>query len=85
LISARSDERYDRVVDPFLLSPWHIAFLAVVVLLLFGPKRLPEMGRSLGKGLREFKQAITGEDEAPGLPTTSRQTAPRKQQRDTID
>jgi sec-independent protein translocase protein TatA len=45
--------------------------LALVVLLVFGPKRLPEMGRSLGKGMREFKSAITGKDEedaAPELP-----------------
>ncbi len=43
-----------------ILSPWHIAIFAVVVLLVFGPKRLPEMGRSLGKGMREFKDSITG-------------------------
>ncbi len=33
--------------------------LAVVLLVFFGPKRLPEMGRSLGKGMREFKDSIT--------------------------
>jgi sec-independent protein translocase protein TatA len=37
--------------------------LLIVVLLVFGPKRLPEMGRSLGKGMREFKDSITGNDE----------------------
>jgi sec-independent protein translocase protein TatA len=37
--------------------------LLLVVLLVFGPKRLPEMGRSLGKGMREFKSAITGKDD----------------------
>ena len=37
--------------------------LLVVVLLVFGPKRLPEMGRSLGRGMREFKDSITGKDE----------------------
>jgi sec-independent protein translocase protein TatA len=36
--------------------------LLLVVLLVFGPKRLPEMGRSLGKGMREFKDSITGKD-----------------------
>jgi sec-independent protein translocase protein TatA len=35
--------------------------LGLVVLLLFGPKRLPEMGRSFGKGLREFKDSVSGE------------------------
>jgi sec-independent protein translocase protein TatA len=43
-------------------NPIHIAFLLVLVLLLFGAKRLPEMGRSLGSGMRGFKEAITGED-----------------------
>lgn len=37
--------------------------LGLVVLLLFGPKRLPEMGRSLGHGLREFKDSVTGSDD----------------------
>jgi len=38
-----------------------LLLLGLVVLLIFGPKRLPEMGRSLGKGMREFKDSITGE------------------------
>ena len=37
--------------------------LLLVLLLIFGPKRLPEMGRSLGKGMREFKDSITGKDD----------------------
>jgi sec-independent protein translocase protein TatA len=43
-------------------NPIHIAFLLVLVLLVFGAKRLPEMGRSLGSGMRGFKEAITGEE-----------------------
>jgi sec-independent protein translocase protein TatA len=43
-------------------NPIHIAFLLIVVLLVFGAKRLPEMGHSLGTGLRGFRQAIGGED-----------------------
>jgi sec-independent protein translocase protein TatA len=42
-------------------NPLHIAFLVVILLLLFGARRLPEIGRSLGTGMREFKQAVTGE------------------------
>ena len=42
-------------------NPLHIAILLLVVLLLFGAKRLPEMGRSLGTGLRNFKESVTGE------------------------
>ena len=40
-----------------------ILLLGLVVLLVFGPKRLPEMGRSLGRGLREFKSSVTSDDE----------------------
>ena len=40
-----------------------LLILLLVVLLVFGPKKLPEMGRSLGKGMREFKDSITGKDE----------------------
>ena len=42
-------------------NPLHIAFLLVILLLLFGAKRLPEMGQSLGAGLRGFKESISGE------------------------
>jgi sec-independent protein translocase protein TatA len=42
-------------------NPLHIAFLVVILLLVFGAKRLPEIGRSLGSGMREFKTSVTGE------------------------
>ena len=45
-------------------NPLHIAFLLAILLLVFGAKRLPEMGRSLGSGMRGFKQAISGEAES---------------------
>ena len=43
-----------------LENPSHIAILVVVLLLVFGAKRLPEIGRSLGSGMREFKDSISG-------------------------
>jgi sec-independent protein translocase protein TatA len=46
-------------------NPLHIAFLVVILLLVFGARRLPEIGRSLGSGMREFKDSITGEAKAP--------------------
>ncbi len=46
-------------------NPIHLAFLLVILLLVFGAKRLPEMGRSLGHGLRGFKESINGES-SPG-------------------
>ena len=48
---------------PGPLSVWEILIILVVLLLLFGAKRLPEMGRSLGRGMREFKDAVTGKDD----------------------
>jgi sec-independent protein translocase protein TatA len=50
---------------PGWIGPWEIAILLVIVLLVFGPKRLPEMGKSLGKGMREFKNSVTGKDDDP--------------------
>jgi sec-independent protein translocase protein TatA len=44
-----------------LENPLHIAILLIVVLLVFGAKRLPEMGKSLGEGLRGFKDSMSGE------------------------
>src|SRR6266705_1998581 len=46
-------------------NPIHIAFLLFVVLLVFGAKRLPEIGRSLGAGMRGFKDTLTGESVQP--------------------
>ncbi|MEC0228954.1 Sec-independent protein translocase subunit TatA/TatB [Paenibacillus alba] len=42
------------------LSPWHIILIAIVALLLFGPNKLPELGRGFGKMFREFKDATSG-------------------------
>jgi sec-independent protein translocase protein TatA len=48
-------------------NPLHIAMLLVVVLLVFGAKRLPEMGKSLGEGLRGFKDSMSGDSASPTL------------------
>jgi sec-independent protein translocase protein TatA len=56
---------------PGPLSWWELAILLLLLLLFFGPKRLPEMGRSLGKGIREFKESVTGtgkDDDEPDEP-----------------
>jgi sec-independent protein translocase protein TatA len=44
-----------------ILQPTHLLFILVVALLVLGPKRLPEVGRTLGSGLRDFRQALSGE------------------------
>jgi sec-independent protein translocase protein TatA len=63
---------------PFGISVWEILILLLIVLLVFGPKRLPEMGRSLGRGMREFKDSITGrDDERPAeLPSAQEEQEP---------
>jgi sec-independent protein translocase protein TatA len=48
-------------------NPIHIAFLLILLLLVFGAKRLPEMGKSLGTGMRGFKEALSGEVEHASL------------------
>jgi sec-independent protein translocase protein TatA len=58
------------------LSWPEILIILVVLLLLFGAKRLPEMGRSLGKGMREFKDAVTGNEEQPKPPEQLNATTP---------
>jgi sec-independent protein translocase protein TatA len=49
-------------------NPIHIAFLLVLLLLVFGAKRLPEMGRSLGGGLRGFRDALSGDVRSAAVP-----------------
>jgi sec-independent protein translocase protein TatA len=44
-----------------LLQPTHLLLVLLVALLLFGPRRLPELGRSIGRGLREFKEAVSSD------------------------
>ena len=50
------------------IGPLELAIVLVIALVIFGPKRLPDLGRSLGSGMREFKDSITGKDdeETPG-------------------
>ena len=51
-------------------NPIHLAFLLVILLMVFGAKRLPEMGKSLGAGLRGFKESVTGNETPAELPVT---------------
>lgn len=66
-----------------LENPIHIAILLVLLLLVFGAKRLPELGRSLGGGLRGFKESISGEApagqiEAPANAAVEAHPAPHR-------
>ncbi len=44
------------------IGPLELAIVAIIALIIFGPKRLPELGKSLGDGLREFKSSVSGEN-----------------------
>jgi sec-independent protein translocase protein TatA len=60
-----------------LLQPWHLIVLAVVAFLLFGAKRLPELGKGLGEGLKGFREGIKGvADPAPPPPTQQASVQP---------
>jgi sec-independent protein translocase protein TatA len=48
---------------PFNIGPLELIVVLIIALIVFGPKRLPELGRSLGKGIREFRGSIGGEKE----------------------
>lgn len=50
-----------------LLQPTHLIILAVVLLVVFGPKRIPDVAKSLGSGMRGFKDSVQGRDEAPAV------------------
>ena len=56
---------------PFGASPLQLALVLVILLVIFGAKRLPEIGRSLGSSAREFKHGISGENEGKGDEGTS--------------
>ncbi|HWE85012.1 MAG TPA: twin-arginine translocase TatA/TatE family subunit [Terracidiphilus sp.] len=58
-----------------LLQPTHLLIIAVVLLVLFGAKRLPELGKGLGEGLKGFKEGIKGEP-TPPAPAATQQSAP---------
>lgn len=58
------------------LGPWEIAAIVVVVLLLFGGRKIPELMKGLGKGMKEFKEGIGGEED-------KKDTAEPKEEKDT--
>jgi sec-independent protein translocase protein TatA len=64
------------------IGPLEIILVIVVLLVIFGPKRLPSLGKSLGTGMREFKESITGEDkdgetDAAGRPVLAQGNEPQ--------
>ena len=45
------------------IGPLELAIVLIIALVIFGPKRLPDLGKSLGKGMREFKDSLSGEND----------------------
>jgi sec-independent protein translocase protein TatA len=74
----------------YVSNPVHIVILLGIALLLFGGRRLPEIGRSLGSGMREFKDAISGHSPEsppelpPAEPTVAATTAPPSEHETTV-
>jgi len=63
-----------------LFQPMHLIIILVIALLIFGPGKLPELGKGLGKSIREFKKAMSG-DESNSSPDMKKEAAPQ----DTIE
>jgi sec-independent protein translocase protein TatA len=66
---------------PFGIGPLELIIVLVIALVVFGPKRLPDLGRSLGTGMREFKESITAssksdDDDDPAAVTAARSDEP---------
>jgi sec-independent protein translocase protein TatA len=59
-----------------LLQPWHLVLLAIVAFLLFGAKKLPELGKGLGEGLKGFREGIRGISDPPPPPPQNQQNTP---------
>jgi sec-independent protein translocase protein TatA len=57
-----------------ILQPSHLLFILVIALIVLGPKKLPEVGRSLGKGMRDFRSALSGADPREDLVGLSQET-----------
>ena len=56
----------DHSVFEGLFQPTHLLLILLIALIIFGPRRLPELGRSLGTAIRDFKQGLTASVSAPG-------------------
>ncbi|GIW09891.1 MAG: hypothetical protein KatS3mg061_0948 [Dehalococcoidia bacterium] len=61
-----------------LFQPSHLIVILIVILIVFGPGKLPEVGTALGKGIREFKQGLSG-DSAPSERQTAASTEPPRE------
>lgn len=63
-----------------LFQPTHLIVLAVIVLILFGGKKLPELGKGLGEGLRGFKEGMKGVTDEVNKPVEAHSAAPKSEE-----
>ncbi|HEY8467432.1 MAG TPA: twin-arginine translocase TatA/TatE family subunit [Solirubrobacterales bacterium] len=67
------------------IGPLELAIVLVIALVIFGPKRLPELGRSLGTGMREFKDSVTGKGDKKGEADAAQIGEPVVESVETVD
>lgn len=65
------------------VGPMEILVVLLIALIVFGPKRIPELGQSLGKGIREFKASLEGHDDDPEMPEPDANQVPASAPRST--
>jgi len=61
-----------------MLGTWEIILIVLVILLIFGGKKIPELMRGLGKGMRSFKDGMNGKDEADDKPKKAEESEPKQ-------
>ena len=61
-------------------QPWHLLVVLVVALLLFGPRKLPELGKGLGEGLRGFKDGMKGITDEANKPADAHTVTPKPEE-----
>ena len=63
---------------PFKIGPWELGLILVIVLIVFGVGKLPQVGNAIGKGIRSFKRGASGEEDEEEKPVTQAKNVTRK-------
>jgi sec-independent protein translocase protein TatA len=71
IVLSSSDEKKGECMFEGMFQPMHLLVIFGIALLVFGPKKLPELGKGIGEGIRGFKSAIKAEEEKPVSISTS--------------
>ena len=68
---------------PFRIGPWEIALILVIILIIFGVGKLPQVGGAIGKGMRAFKKGQAGEEEEEEEPKPKKKTTRKTAKKET--